>query len=153
MAWISAIIVSRYAPGQPADFFDGRLVTMNDSNDTTVFVNISVFEPTEVYCEESGYNFSAVFPSCDLSRCNCTDSTDCEDPFSCLPTVACLYGDKSLHTFAELCSSGFLGLIGREACDFGTLNNFQVFGLCPDISHPPVTPSLSPFTHSLGHGL
>ena len=126
MAWLSAIIVIRYAPGQPADFFGGRQVIMSGSNDTTVFVNISFSEPLNQACGEAAYNLTAAFPACDFSRCNCTDSTVCDDIYPCLPTVGCLYENKSIDTFYELCSTGFLALIGRERCDFGTLNNFQV---------------------------
>ena len=125
MAWLSAIIIIRYAPGQPTDFFGARQVTMNGSNDTTVFVDISFLEPLNQVCGEV-YNLTAAFPVCDFSKCNCTNSTVCDDIYPCLPTVDCLYGDKSIESFYELCSTGFLALIGRERCDFGTLNNFQV---------------------------
>ena len=126
MAWLSAVIVIRYAPGQPADFFSARWVTMNDSNDTTAFVNISFSEPLNQACGEAAYNLTAAFPACDFSKCNCTNSTVCDDIYPCLPTVDCLYGDKSIESFYELCSTGFLALIGQESCNFGTLNNFQV---------------------------
>ena len=126
MAWLSAIIVIRYAPGQATDFFGARTVTMNNSNDTTMFVNISFSESSNLACGETAYNLTEVFPACDFSQCNCTNSTVCDDIYSCLPTVTCLYGDKSINTFYELCSTGFLGLIGRQSCEFGTLNNFQV---------------------------
>ena len=124
MAWLSAIIVVRYAPGQPEDFFGDRRITTNNSNDT--FVDISFSEPLDPACGEPAYNLTAAFPGCDFSQCSCTNSTICDDIYSCLPTVDCLYGDKSVETFYELCSVGFLTLIGREQCNFGTLNNFQV---------------------------
>ena len=123
MAWLSAIIVIRYAPGQPADFFGARQITMNGSD---VFVNISFSEPSDPACGDPAYNLTAAFPACNFSQCTCTDSNVCDDIFSCLPTVDCLYEDKSIESFYELCSTGFLALIGQERCDFGTLNNFQV---------------------------
>jgi hypothetical protein len=129
MALLSAVIVVRYAPGQPENFLDSRLITMNNSNDSTVFVDISFSEPSDPACGDPAYNLTAAFPACNFSQCTCTNSTVCDDIYSCLPTVDCLYGDKSIDSFYELCSTGFLALIGRESCDFGTLNNFQVHDL------------------------
>ena len=120
MAWLSAIIVIRYAPGQPADFLGAIQIPINGSNDSDVFVNISFSEPSDPVCGDPAYNLTAAFPACDFSQCTGTNNTDC------LLKVDCLYGDKSIESFYELCSAGFLALIGQERCDFGTLNNFQV---------------------------
>ena len=122
MAWLSAIIVIRDAPGSPDDFLKGLLI--NDSNGTD-YVNISFVEPSVTSCV-TVYNLTEAFPSCDLSGCSCTDNSNCDDIFSCLPTIDCLYGDRSAENLNEMCSAGFLNLIGRPRCEYGTLNNFQV---------------------------
>ena len=122
MAWISAIVVIREAPGSPNDFLNNLLI--NDSNGTN-YANISVVEQSVTSCE-AVYNFTEAFPSCDLTGCNCTSTSSCDDVFSCLPTVDCLYGNSSVDNLNALCSAGFLNLIGQGSCQFGTLNNFQV---------------------------
>ena len=122
MAWLSAIIVVREAPGSPNDFFMDLL--MNDSNGTD-YVTIPFAENLMTPCE-TVYNLTEAFPSCDLSSCSCTNNTVCDDIFSCLPTVDCLYGSTSADSLNALCSVEFLQLIGKQSCEFGTLNNFQV---------------------------
>lgn len=123
MAWLSAIIVIRDAPGSPNDFLN--IFQFNGTD----CVNIPITEPSTMSCE-SVYNLTEQFPSCVsvLSNCVCTNNNSSEDMLGCLPTVDCLYGDSSVENLNELCSSGFLSLIGQEedGCQYGTLNNFQV---------------------------
>ena len=122
MAWLSAIVAIREAPGSPNVFLNNLLI--NDSNGTN-YANISVIAQSVTSCE-TVYNFTEAFPMCDLSGCNCTSTDSCDDIFSCIPTVDCLYGDSSADNLNALCSTGFLQLIGQQSCQYGTLSNFQV---------------------------
>ena len=124
MAWLSAIIVIRDAPGSPEDFLGSLLSSSNVSDSMNTYVNISVVEPGDTMCT-TVYNITEEFPSCDISRCVCENGSFV-DVYSCLPTVDCLYGNGSTENLVSLCSSGFISLIGGDGCKFGTLNNFQV---------------------------
>ena len=121
MAWLSAITVIRDAPGSPDVFFGDLL---NESNGT-LYVEISFTESPVTSCE-TVYNLTEAFPLCSLSGCNCMDYNNCDDPYSCLPTVDCLYGDRMAESFNVLCSTEFINLTGLANCKYGTLNNFQV---------------------------
>ena len=126
MAWLSAITVIRDAPGSPEDFLSPLLNSSNSSDFKYTYVNVSIIEPGETECmTASVFNVTESFPSCDISGCVCENGTFV-DVYSCLPTVDCLYGDGSANNLVALCSAGFLSLIGRPNCQFGTLNNFQV---------------------------
>ena len=127
MAWLSAIIVIRDAPGSPEDFLGSLLSSSNVSDSMNTYVNISVVEPGDTMCR-TVYNITEEFPSCDISRCVCENGSFV-DVYSCLPTVDCLYGNGSTENLVSLCSSGFISLIGGDGCKFGTLNNFQVLAV------------------------
>ena len=119
MAWLAAITVIRDAPGSPHEFFGDLL---NESNGT-LYVEIPFTESPVTSCE-TVYNLTEAFPLCSLSGCNCMDNNSCDNPYSCLPTVGCLY--RSAESLSALCSTGFINLTGLESCKYGTLNNFQV---------------------------
>ena len=127
MAWLSAITVIRDAPGTPVDFFgDYRLV--NDTNGT-IYVNISFSESPVTSCE-TVYNLTEAFPLCNLSDCNCMESNTCDEHYRCLPTLDCLYRNRTAEDLNALCSAEFINLTGLTSCQYGTLNNFQVHVHC-----------------------